>query len=298
MAPDPHSSRSLWLLGLGSAAGLALAAFGLLDAGPDARGSLPSGSIARVNDTAIRADDYWRLVASVENDTREAANDAVRARVLERMIDEELLVQRALELGLAQVDRRVRANLVSSLIASVTAEAETREASDAELREFFARESAFFSQPGRLHMRQVFFRVRDSRRDVATRERAVAAARRLRAGEAFEVVRAALGDEEISPIPDGLLPPQKLLEYTGPTVLRASLELETGEVSDPVRSGTGYHVLLRAGGEPPRTPEFEEVVELVRSEWTRRAGDRALREYLDDLRAGADIASADVRVVE
>ena len=38
-------------------------------------------------------------------------------RVLDRMIDEELLGQRGLDLGLVRADRRVRADLVSAVIA-------------------------------------------------------------------------------------------------------------------------------------------------------------------------------------
>jgi parvulin-like peptidyl-prolyl isomerase len=56
-----------------------------------------------------------------------------------------------------------------------------------------------------------------------------------------------------------------------------------------VRSGTGYHLLQLVEHEPPRTPELQEIENQVRSEWQRRAGDRALRSYLDELRERADI---------
>jgi parvulin-like peptidyl-prolyl isomerase len=293
MTADPRQKRSLWWLSLGAAGGLALAAFGLLErdgaalfGGGDA---LPRGAVARVNGALIRAEDYQRLLSGVENDTRQVADAALQRRVLDRMIDEELLVQRALDLGLARVDRRVRANLVSSLIASVTAEAETEEPDADELSEFYEAERGFFTQPGRLHVRQAFFRVRNTAEDAGARERAESAVRRLRAGEPLEVVRAELADAEVSPIPDGLLPAQKLLEYVGPTALRASMDLEDGALSDPVRSGTGYHVLLRVASEPARLPELDAITDLVRAEWTRRAGDRALREYLDELREDARI---------
>ena len=288
MNPDPGQKRSLWWLSLGAAGGLALAAFGLLEPG-GGNGALPAGAVASVNGAPIRGEDYQRLLSGVENDTRQAADAALQRRVLDRMIDEELLVQRALDLGLARVDRRVRANLVSSLIASVTAEAETEEPDAGELSEFYEAESGFFTQPGRLHVRQAFFRVRDAEDDAAARERAEAAVVRLRAGEALEVVSAELADPQISPVPDGMLPAQKLLEYVGPTALRVALELEDGAFSDPVRSGSGYHVLLRVASEPAVLPELETIRDLVRAEWTRRAGDRALRDYLDELRDDARI---------
>ncbi len=289
MAEESGSRRTLWLLSLGATGGLVLATIGLLD--PDARpgGALPEGAVARVNDALIRSDDFERLVAGVENDTRNPASQEVRARVLARMIDEELLVQRALELGLGRSDRRVRANLVSAMIASATAEAETREPDEEELREFYEAERDFFTQSGRVHLRQVYFRVPGPDGDAATAERAAQASVRLRGGAPFEEVRDALGDREISPVPDGLLPPQKLLEYVGPTALRAALALEAGEISDPVRSGTGYHVLVMVANGPPTVPPFDDTIARVRAEWIRHAGDRALREYLDDLRRRADV---------
>jgi parvulin-like peptidyl-prolyl isomerase len=102
-------------------------------------------------------------------------------------------------------------------------------------------------------------------------------------------VRAELGDEEVSPIPDTLLPPAKLREYVGPTALRAVMELAPGAISAPVRSGMGLHVFQLIEREEARVPPFEAVAEQVQAEWVRRAGDRALRGYLDDLREDARV---------
>jgi parvulin-like peptidyl-prolyl isomerase len=67
------------------------------------------------------------------------------------------------------------------------------------------------------------------------------------------------------------------------------MELPVGEIGQPVRSGTGYHVFVVMAREEARTPPLEEVHDQVRSEWVRRAGDRALRDYLDGLREQASI---------
>ena len=109
-----------WLLLVGAAVGLALAAWGLLEKRVEGHG-LSAGSpsqelspeqAAIVGDRVIRRVDYERMLAGVERDLRNPIDDATRRRVLERMIDEELLVQQALALGLASADRRVRGELV------------------------------------------------------------------------------------------------------------------------------------------------------------------------------------------
>ena len=61
-------------------------------------------------------------------------------------------------------------------------------------------------------------------------------------------------------MPDALLPAQKLLEYLGPTALRTALELEPGAWSEPVRSGSGYHLLHLVDRDPPVVPDSSEPI--------------------------------------
>src|SRR5262249_10911197 len=122
--------------------------------------------------------------------------------------------------------------------------------------------------------------------------RAREAAARLRAGEDIVRVREALGDRELAPPPDVLLPPAKLLDYLGPTPLGTALALDPGRVSDPVRSATGFHVLQVVEREAAWVPPRDEIADDVLAEYRRRAGDRALRAYLDGLRSRADVEVA------
>ena len=245
-----------------------------------------------MNGEVLRRDAYERLLAGFASDSRNPIDETVRQHILDRMIEEELLVQRALGLGLAEVDRRVRANLTSSLIDSVVSGAEEREPSSDELREFYAEEAQFFVRPGRYRVDQILFRIPYNEEGDRALERAQAARRALNAGEPFDEVASRLGDSQISPLPDTLLPAMKLREYVGPTALDAVLELEPGEISPPVRSGIGVHLLRLIDAQPAVSPAFEEIETQIRSEYVRRAGDRALRTYLDQLREESDVVIA------
>jgi parvulin-like peptidyl-prolyl isomerase len=278
-------------LALGAAAGIASAGYGVL--GPGSAPALPQGAVASVNGVAISADTYTRLVEGFEADTREAASDEMRRRILDRLIEEELLVQRGLALGLAENDRRVRADIVQAMIRSAVAESETETPSERALRAFYEEERAFFTTPGRVRIEQLVVPVKEAAEDAPARARAEAARARLEAGAALASARAALGAEEVSPVPDALLPPAKLREYVGPTVLRAAQLAPVGAWSAPVRSGSGYHVLRVLEREPEHTPPLAEIREQVQAEWVRRGGDRALRSYLDELREDADVQVAD-----
>jgi hypothetical protein len=153
--------RALGMLAVGAVVGLALAAHGLIADDVRRTDALPQGVVARVNGSDILTDDYLRLVAGLERDTRESADVAVRRHVLDRMIDEEVLVQRGLELGLAESDRRIRANVTAAMIRSILVEVEDQQPTGEELREFYDEQRDFFTQPGRMRVHQLFFRVPD-----------------------------------------------------------------------------------------------------------------------------------------
>jgi hypothetical protein len=284
----PHSeARARWLLLLGALAGLGTAAASLL--GSHTEGSrLPEGAIARVNETLIQGEEYARLLAALEADRRTPLSDEDRVHVLDRLIEEELLVQHALALGLARSDRRVRADLVSAVLGSLAAAGDGHEPDEDEIRTFYAENRDFFAGPGRLWVRQVFVAV-DGAGDDAARERAARASERLRAGEAIDRVRDELGSPEVAPLPDAPLPPAKLREYLGPTALLAALDLVPGATSGPIRSAQGYHVLSLVERDPGGAPPLEEIVPQVRAELRRRGDDRMLRERLEQLRAAADV---------
>ncbi len=282
-------NRPLVLLGIGAATGLAFAAAGILSGGGRDAGR-PANAVASVNGVPIAAEQYTRLLVGLESDLGRPADDVERARLLDRMIEEELLVQRGLELGLARFDRQVRADLVAAVIDAVVAEAEAVAPSEAELRAFHAENAAFFARPMRQRVRQIFFASGENPTEAQTRARQARA--RLVAGEDFEVVRA-LGDETVAKLPDTLLPPSKLREYLGPSALEAALGLEVGGVSELLRSGSGLRLIELVEREPARAPLYEEVEAVVRAEWRRQSGDRALRTYLDDLRGRARVDAGD-----
>jgi parvulin-like peptidyl-prolyl isomerase len=284
------SRRPLILLALGALAGAALAAAGLR--GAAGGGALPEGVVAVVNGEPIAEQDYLRMIAAVGGERRAPLDAEDRRRILDRLIDEELLVQRGLALGLARTDRRVRADLTATVIDAVVSETGESEPSETEVAAFYDAHRDFFAGPGRLRLRQVFVRVTRPN-DAEALARAEQAAARLRAGESLESVDAALGDAALAPLPDTALPPAKLRDYLGPTALRTALELDVGAVSDPVRSGTGYHVLQVVERQPDSAPPLADIRPQVVAEMRRRGGEAALRAYLDELRAGADVTTAE-----
>ena len=282
-----ESRRAVALLAIGAALGLLAAAWALIAPSDDV--NLPDDAVAVVNGVVIREDDYLRLLAGFQSDSRSPINDDVRQHILDRMIEEELLVQRGLALGLARADRRVRGDLTSSLIASIVATAEEGEPQAEELEAFYENNLPFFARPGRLRVEQIFFRTPAGSDPARTLARAESARLALNSGETFEDVRVQWGEEEISPIPDTLLPALKLREYIGPTALAAAEGLQINEVSEPILAGGGVRLIRMIDRSDREQPPLNAIRQQVENEWRRRAGDRALRAYLDQLREEVDV---------
>jgi hypothetical protein len=282
--------RGSLLLAFGAGVGLVLAAGALLASGSTRGDDVGPERVATVNGVAIRTDDYERTVAGVTADRQDPVDPTLRRHILDRLVDEELLVQRGLELGLAQVDPRVRRELAAAVIAAAVAEADQpdEEPSATELAAFYDAERGFFTRPGRLHLRTVGWTADTP----DTQRRAREATTRLRAGEDVDAVRGALGDAGVTPVPDGPLPPAKVADYLGATGLRTALELAPGGVSDPVRTAGALWVLILVARDEPSAPTLTTIETEVRAEWQRRAGERGLRRYLDELRARADVRLA------
>jgi parvulin-like peptidyl-prolyl isomerase len=281
------SARALVLLGAGLVSGVVLAALGIAQSGPSV---IPRDAVAVVNGRPISRAAYDRLVAGLAEDKRDPVTAEDRRRVLDRMIEEELLIERALDLDLARNEPRVRGDLAGALIASAVAQANITEPSADDLARFYARNSEAFSAPGQLHVARLFVAAQPIRTPEAAEQRARLAVDRLRAGESFAAVRAALGDRPAAELPEGFLTPVELRRYLGPTAAQTALGLRAREVADPVRSTAGFEVLQLVESRSSAAPAAQEIDDTVRAEWRRRAEEEALRRYLDDLRADATIA--------
>lgn len=281
--------RAQRLLLLGAAIGLVAAAAGLVVGFGRPKTQPGPLDVALVNESTISRDQLERTLEGLARDKRNPITAEDERHVLDRLIEEELLVQRGVEVGLVESDSRIRKAIVAAMIQSVVADVESRQSDTDDLEQFFEENRGYFASPPRYRLERLSFRGVEGRTAPA-----------LRAREAFDAlgtepvpsVRERLSDEPVLRLPDALLPPHKAREYLGPAVLEAALSLEVGGWSEPLETPQGWQLVrVRERSEPP-PPSFDTVRTQVEAEFRRRAGDRALREYLEWLRAEAHVVLA------
>src|ERR1700686_5717791 len=170
------------LLAGGALIGLAIAGYGLFTAkGTRSRG-VPPEAVALVNQRQILRSDFMtqtqsQFVLPFAQTTREQ-----RHMVLEDMINEELQVQRGLEIDLPSFDPDVRNALVAGVQLEISADVMAQQPTDQELRAYYEAHKDHYVGEGVLRMRDLVAKSGAA----ATAEQAMANARQaltaLRAG--------------------------------------------------------------------------------------------------------------------
>ncbi|MDP6375523.1 MAG: peptidylprolyl isomerase [Pseudomonadales bacterium] len=216
------------------------------------------------------------------------ARGADVATAITRVVDEELLIQRGLELDLARQHNGARSTLLQAVTQVVVAENLGVEPTEDELRGYFETNPGRFSSPDALQVERILFSGHEHGREEA-RLRSARAYQQLLQGEAFAIVRARLGDEDLVLMPEVALIPRQLNQHIGPSLLRAAMGLADGQISKPVEVGQNLYVLRvvrRIDGAPLA---YDDVRKRVVSEYRRELDRASLRAYLEWLRARADI---------
>ena len=140
---------------------LAGALFGLLlalvTASPsDQRRLSNDGAIAKVNQQHIDRTEFAGAYQALLSDKNKAPTAADKKLVLDRLIEEELLVQRGLEIGLLEGDAAVRKAVAMAVIEFVLAQKGSDALSETNLRRFYNQHKARFAPANRLQVSRIF----------------------------------------------------------------------------------------------------------------------------------------------
>ncbi len=269
-----------WLLIIGVGAGLALA--GLEAISLTSAAQLPPGAAALVNGAPIalsRHEELAQRFAIGRKGKNLSPKDS--ALLLERLVEEELLFQRAQEMGLVRGDPILRGRAVQSVIALIREEAAAtpRPAKRPCAPSTGRRRSSSPLRPGSI-CAEIY---------CPRPEQAQAAAAALAAGAAFTEVAQSQCAPAPVPLPDRPLPPAKIQTYLGETLAAAALAMEEGGVIGPLETPGGLHFLQLAAREARPPPPFQDVRDRVADLYLREREDAALRRTLERLKTEAYI---------
>ena len=272
-----------YILGLGLVIGIFLAALTIVE-----KNNLSDQNwAAKIEDRIIPFERYKMQLEGLANDKRSPLTKKDKEYVLERMIEEELLIKRAIDLGMLENNPMARGTIVQQMIKNIISEGSRIEPEEKEIIEFFEENIGFFTKANRLRVRQIYFS-QDDFGDKAHQE-AKNAFTRLLKGETFDQVTLS-GSNSALKVPDTLMNLSKVREYIGPSLMREAQLLKPGQFSEPKKVSGGYKIIYLVDREDAAQPEYSNIRSSVLSEFSKRRDDQSLRTYLDNLKKWYDVS--------
>ena len=266
-----------WLI-LGAVVGLIIAGTGILKKS-SIDSYLPPNSIARVNDHFISNEAYLSAVNRYQGDSRNIMNDEKKMWVLQRLIEEELLVQRGLSIGLAQSTNEIRGSIVTVLIESITADANAKQPSEEELQEYFKNNKARFLSQINLAVEAWY-----SNSEISIDSFLLSQKNNSEKKETTI--------KRFDSMPRTLLPLVKIREYLGPSIANKLGDLPINSTTLHKIRGRWY-VTKILDKQEPLIPPFETIKNKILNEYRRNLADNYLRTYIENLKKNSNIKVAD-----
>ena len=272
-----------YILGLGLVIGIFLATLTIVE-----KNNISDQNwAAKIEDQLIPFERYEMQLEGLANDKRSPLTKQDKEYVLERMIEEELLIKRAIDLGMLENNPMARGTIVQQMIKNIISEGSRIEPEEKELIEFFEENIGFFTKANRLRVRQIYFS-QDDFGDRVLRETKNAFTRLLK-GETFDQVVLS-GSNSALKVPDTLMNLSKVREYIGPSLMREAQLLKPGQFSEPKKVAGGYKIIYLVDREDAAQPEYSNIKSSVLSEFSKRRDDQSLRTYLDNLKKWYDVS--------
>jgi hypothetical protein len=279
---DPR--RSLGLCAAGAVLGLAIAGFGLFTAKGTVARTAPPEAAAVVNQKPIQRRDFAAQLEAEFNVPVGQATSAQKQKVLDEMIREELLVQRALELDLAATDSDIRSAMMGAMQTQVALDAIAKQPTDDELRQYFRARQDKYSSEGVLRLEEL----------VPTNSgapRLAEAAAALNAGQPLEAVKAQFGLRDTGVLSgDEYYFVVKLRLHERLFALARSLD--AGRAAVGVADDGAPRVLAVINNTRPVPQSFEAVKATVLADYRKEQTSRLLNAETRYLRERSDIVVA------
>lgn len=239
---------------------------------------LPPASVASVNGKGIAENEFQHVLSVVGQGRTKALSERERGELLSRMIDNELLLQKANQLGLAQTHPAMRRALIEAMIEFVLDRAEKTPPRDEVLRSFYKKHKSWFQISERLQVQRLYFTL-ENKTQVA---RAIA---QIKKGVPFSKIKS----DEVAQPPNYPVPLETLAQYLGGDMVAIAQKMKEGSVSAPIETLRGIFLLRLNKRLPAQSPAFDKVKEQVARQYMRYQDEQALQDYIKELRATARI---------
>ncbi|MDB3990923.1 hypothetical protein N9425_03610 [Gammaproteobacteria bacterium] len=272
------SNQSKLLL-LASIIGTLLAIYSIMDSNKN-YSSLPDNVAAVVNDKIIPSERYQTVIQLIKNDKRDDLTDIDRKMALERIIEEELLVQYAYQNGFLEADDLLRKSIVRSVVDSIAEQSISVIPNEKTLRDFYQDNLPLFTIDEQF---RIVILSSQNGSDIN--------AGKIIWQDSYDIplLMNEIGSIKKLEISSDFISKYRLGTLIGPLLRDVVLSLKLGETSEPLETIYGYSIVTLIDKKGRAIPDFKEINEIVLQEYKRRQRETILNDLLSDLKRQSDI---------
>jgi peptidyl-prolyl cis-trans isomerase C len=185
--------------------------------------------------------------------------------LMDQKVTEEILFREAVSLGLDRDDQIIKRRLAQKMDFLAADLAALDEPSNAQLMEWYSKNSDRFALSPHLSFRHLYFSF--DRHGEGSRQAAAAAITLISGMPEDSPEVASIADPFMFRNYYGDATPDQMAKEFGPDFAKPLFDLQPGSWQGPVQSGYGWHLIWVDSLEAERVPAFEEVAPAVKTAW-------------------------------
>lgn len=246
--------------------------------------------IARVGDWRLTSSDLERIVGYYPAQQRELLRQDPKKlmTLVRRLVQAKVLSDKAYEQGLDErrdIHEQIELTVQDKLAQAYVQEKVMKQVSvvEEDVRLYYRSHKEDYQVPEQIRCRHLLLRVRKDAETAeieAARKRTEAILEKIQAGEDFAVLAAAMSEDPGSREKGGDLG-WVSRDKLDPAFAKAAFESKTDQVTGPVRSSYGFHLLRVEDRQPARQLPYESVSERIREELMSQLRANKTREFIE-----------------
>ena len=246
-------------------------------------------AVALVNDMAISEDQYIKYISTLGIDVIDENDEELLEIVLEKMIEEELLLQKGIELELHKFDIQIRKAIIQQVINSVLLQNE-EEVTEKELREYYENNKNKYQLNKLIHL-DIIFLNSQTEEDINLLLEAISTI-------GFSESKKQFHQELFFSIPDRLISIKDCNQLLGKNICKDVFRLNLNNISNPIRYESGFLIIKirNTNSDIVNNDLFKKLYDKILFDFKNSEDDKYFKDYIQYLKENANIKRYDLDV--
>ena len=246
-------------------------------------------AVALVNDMTISEDQYIKYISTLGIDVIDENDEELLEIVLEKMIEEELLLQKGIELELHKFDIQIRKAIIQQVIDSVLLQNE-EEVTEKELRAYYENNKNKYQLSKLIHL-DIIFLNSQRKEDINLLLEAINTIGFVESKKQFH-------QELFFSIPNRLISIKDCIQLLGTNICKEIFELNLNDISNPIKYENGSLVIQirNTNRDIVDNDLFNRLYDKILFDFKNSEDDKYFKDYIQYLKGNANIKRYDLDV--